>query len=151
MNAPVFETRKIGSVARGIVLAVAALALAACETDGTSPSAADAPKAQVASARPDAPAPRAESSKGESSKGEASRTEAAKPEAPKPEAPKTQAVKPTEPAADSEPMTHSRAARECWMKTEKSSAHLDLDRRADIVNKCIDEKMKAAAASAPKT
>ena len=28
---------------------------------------------------------------------------------------------------------------------------MDLDRRADIVNKCIDEKMKAAGAPAPKS
>ena len=56
-----------------------------------------------------------------------------------------------EPVADSEPMTHARAARECWMKTEKANAHADLDKRADLVNKCIDEKMKAAGAPAPKT
>jgi hypothetical protein len=44
------------------------------------------------------------------------------------------------PAAPAEPpMTHSRAAELCWMSTEKGS-----------VNKCIDEKMKAAPA-APKS
>jgi len=48
------------------------------------------------------------------------------------------------------PMTHQRAATECWMSTEKSSAGKDLDKRADYVTKCIDQKMKAAAA-APKT
>jgi hypothetical protein len=48
-------------------------------------------------------------------------------------------------------MTHARAARECWMKTEKANAHADIDKRADLVNKCIDEKMKAAGAPAPKT
>ncbi len=37
------------------------------------------------------------------------------------------------------------------MKTEKTSAHSDLDKRADLVNKCIDEKMKAGGAPAPKT
>jgi len=131
MNASIFETRKIISAARLAVLG-AALALAACETSGTGPTAADAPKAEVASAKPDAAAPKAE--------------------APKPESAKPQAAKPAEPAADSEPMTHSRAARECWMKTEKANAHTDLDKRADLVNKCIDEKMKAAAgAPAPKT
>jgi hypothetical protein len=78
-------------------------------------------------------------------KTESSKTEASKPEA------KPQAAKPAEPVADSEPMTHSRAARECWMKTEKANAHADLDKRADLVNKCIDEKMKAAGAPAPKT
>ena len=42
------------------------------------------------------------------------------------------------------PMTSTRAARECWMRTEKTSARENLDKRADVVNKCIDEKMKAA-------
>ena len=130
MNASIFETRKIISAARLAVLA-AALALAACETDGTGPTAAGAPKAEVASAKPDAAAPKAE--------------------APKSETSKPQAAKPAEPVADSEPMTHARAARECWMKTEKANAHTDLDKRADLVNKCIDEKMKAAGAPTPKT
>jgi hypothetical protein len=118
------------TTARFVVLAAAALALAACETDGTGPTAAGAPKAEVASAAP---------------KPESSKTEASKPEA------KPQAAKPAEPVADSEPMTHARAARECWMKTEKANAHADIDKRADLVNKCIDEKMKAAGAPAPKT
>ncbi|MFZ0110717.1 MAG: hypothetical protein WA445_05945 [Pseudolabrys sp.] len=48
-------------------------------------------------------------------------------------------------------MTHSRAARECWMRTEKGSAHENLDKRAELVNKCIDEKMKAAGAPSPRT
>ena len=33
---------------------------------------------------------------------------------------------------------------ECWMSTEKGHADIDLDKRADIVTQCIDEKMKAA-------
>jgi hypothetical protein len=45
------------------------------------------------------------------------------------------------------PMTHSRAAAECWMSTEKGRANMNLDRRADIVTKCIDDKMKAARAA----
>lgn len=49
-------------------------------------------------------------------------------------------------AAPEPPMTHSRAAQECWMKTEKGAAALGLDKRADIVTKCIDDKMKTAAA-----
>lgn len=54
-------------------------------------------------------------------------------------------------AAPERPMTHSRAATECWMKTEKAATKSDLDKRADIVTKCIDEKMKAAPApAAPK-
>jgi hypothetical protein len=103
-----------------------ALALAACQTDGASPSAADAPKAQAASARPE-------------------------PAAAKPETPPTQAVRPAAAVDDGEPMTRARAARECWMRTEKANPHQDLDKRADVVNKCIDDKLKAAGAAAPKT
>ncbi|MBX6329179.1 MAG: hypothetical protein IRY89_11445 [Pseudolabrys sp.] len=53
-----------------------------------------------------------------------------------------------EPAAkpEQEPMTHTRAARECWMATEKGRADMPLDKRADVVEKCIEQKMKAAAA-----
>ena len=129
MNASISNIRPYRTTARFVVLAAAVLALAACETDGTGPTAADAPKAEVASVKP---------------------AESSKPEVSKPE-PKPQAAKPAEPATDSEPMTHSRAARECWMKTEKTSAHADLDKRADLVNKCIDDKMKAAGMPAPKT
>ena len=66
-------------------------------------------------------------------------------QAPKP----AEAAKPAEPAKPEEPMTRARAARECWMKTEKGRADADLDKRADIVTKCIEDKMKAAGA--PKT
>ena len=52
---------------------------------------------------------------------------------------KEQPAKPAEP-----PMTHTRAAEECWMATEKGHADMNLDKRADVVDKCIDEKMKAA-------
>jgi hypothetical protein len=66
-------------------------------------------------------------------------TEAGQPAAPtKPEPPKPEP-----------PMTRSRAATECWMNTEKGSAGVNIDKRADTVTKCIDDKMKAAAA--PKT
>lgn len=139
MNISLPKSLTIITTARFVVLAAAAMALTACETDGTGPTAADAPKAEVASAKPDATAPKTESKK------ESSRADASKPDA------RSQATKPAEPVADSEPMTHARAARECWMKTEKTSAHADLDKRADLVNKCIDEKMKAAGAPAPKT
>jgi len=61
-----------------------------------------------------------------------------------------EASKPGEPPKVEPPMTRSRAATECWMKTEKGSAGANIDKRADIVTKCIDDKMKAAAA-APKT
>jgi hypothetical protein len=138
MTAFMSDNRPVFATARFMVFAAAALALAACETDGTGPTAADAPKAEVAST-----APKTESRT--ESKTETSKQEASKPEA------KPQAAKPAEPVADSEPMTHARAARECWMKTEKANAHADLDKRADLVNKCIDEKMKAAGAPAPKT
>lgn len=120
MNAPILGIRKTRPGARFVLFATCALALAACQTDGASPTASDAPKAEAASAKPDAAA--------------------AKP----------QAAKPAEPVAE-EPMTHTRAARECWMKTEKASAREDLDKRADVVNKCIDDKLKAAGAPPPKT
>src|SRR5450759_5589614 len=55
----------------------------------------------------------------------------------------TEAAKPVEP-----PMTHRRAAEQCWMATEKGSAALPLDKRADIVDKCIAQKMKATAGNA---
>jgi hypothetical protein len=55
---------------------------------------------------------------------------------------KTEPAKPPEP-----PMTRSRAAMECWMKTEKGRGDGDLDKRADVVNKCIDEKLKTVQAS----
>ena len=56
-----------------------------------------------------------------------------------------EAAKPPEP-----PMKRARAASECWMKTEKGRGDENLDKRADVVTKCIDDKMKAVAA-APKT
>ena len=59
-------------------------------------------------------------------------------------APQAEAAKP-EP-----PMTRTRAASECWMKTEKGQADNNLDKRADAVAKCIEDKMKTASA-APKT
>jgi hypothetical protein len=120
MTAPILEIRKTRPAAHFVLLATCALALAACQTDGASPTASDAPKAEVTSA-------------------------------PKPEAaaPKPQAAKPAEPVPE-EPMTRTRAARECWMKSEKASAREDLDKRADLVNKCIDQKMNAAGVPAPK-
>ena len=118
MNSLIFSTHKFIAAARFALFAACALTLAACETDGTGPSAADAPKAD-SHRQPDATRP--------------------------------QAAKPPEAVRDAEPMTRSRAARECWMRTEKGNAHEDLDKRADLVNKCIDDKMKAAGAPAPKT
>ena len=62
------------------------------------------------------------------------------------------------PAAQSaepkKPLTHSEAALACWMSLEKAPAKdLSLDKRADIVTKCINDKMNPGgqpAAAAPK-
>jgi hypothetical protein len=62
--------------------------------------------------------------------------------------PSSEAGKPAELPKVEPPMTRTRAAEQCWMKTEKGSASLNLDKRADVVAKCIEEKMKAAP---PKT
>jgi hypothetical protein len=59
--------------------------------------------------------------------------------------PAPEAAKPPEP-----PMTHARAATQCWMSIEKGSSGKDIDKRADVVTKCIDDKMKAAK-TAPAT
>ena len=125
MNNSVLMRRRFRSAANLAVLALA-LTLAACETDGTGPSAADAPKAQTASTAP-------------------------QPAAAKPETGPAQTARPAAPADDPEPMTHARAARECWMRTEKANPHQDLDKRADIVNRCIDDKLRAAGVTSPKT
>lgn len=50
-------------------------------------------------------------------------------------------------AAQAEPpMTHARAAEICWMSTEKGAGSMNLDKRADVVDKCIEDKMKGAPA-----
>ena len=46
------------------------------------------------------------------------------------------------------PMTRTRAAEQCWMSTEKGATSMSLDKRADVVNKCIEDKMKGGSASA---
>lgn len=72
--------------------------------------------------------------------------------APGPFAALTQPAKPPEAQGPQQPpMTRSRAAMECWMKTEKGRADENLDKRADVVTKCIDEKLKVAKPAAPKT
>jgi len=98
-----------------------ALMLSACQTDGAGPTAGDTPKPTGSWISPDT------------------------------DAPMMQASRPQAPAQVAEPMTRSRAARECWMRTEKGSARENLDKRADIGNKCIDEKMKAAGTGSPRT
>jgi hypothetical protein len=59
-----------------------------------------------------------------------------------------QAMNPAEKPAEP-PMTRARAASICWMSAEKSPASMSVDKRADIVTKCIDDKMKTAQAAAP--
>lgn len=49
-------------------------------------------------------------------------------------------------AAPKPPMTHSQAAEECWMGTEKSDARMNLDKRADVVDRCIKDKMNGSPA-----
>jgi hypothetical protein len=34
------------------------------------------------------------------------------------------------------------AAADCWKSTEKNYAKMNIDKRADIVTKCIDDKMR---------
>jgi hypothetical protein len=46
------------------------------------------------------------------------------------------------------PMTHEQAALECWMSTEHGRADLPLDKRADIVDKCINDKMSGKTPAA---
>jgi len=40
------------------------------------------------------------------------------------------------------PMTHRRASAECWMETEKTAQSMKLDKRVDVVNGCIEKKMR---------
>jgi len=58
----------------------------------------------------------------------------------------TQTAKAPEP-----PMTRTRAAEQCWMSTEKGATTMSLDKRADVVNKCIEDKMKGGSAGAEPT
>ena len=51
-------------------------------------------------------------------------------------------------AAPAEPMTHTKAAEECWMSTERTDASMNLDKRADIVTNCIRQKMGDTAPKA---
>ena len=44
-------------------------------------------------------------------------------------------------------LTRSDAAKQCWMAAEKGRKDLPLDKRADVVTKCIDDKLNAAEAS----
>ena len=50
------------------------------------------------------------------------------------------------------PLTHQEAALQCWMSVEKTHQTMALDQRADVVTKCINDKMNGAKqpAAAPK-
>jgi len=51
-------------------------------------------------------------------------------------------------AAPKPAMTHTQAALECWMATEHGRQDLPLDKRADIVDACIKDKMSGKAVPA---
>jgi hypothetical protein len=51
-------------------------------------------------------------------------------------------------AAPAKPLTHEEAALQCWMATEKPDRAMPLDKRADIVTKCIKDKMNPGHATA---
>ena len=68
---------------------------------------------------------------------------------------------PAAPSAQATPQeqpkpTRQEAALQCWMSVEKAHKDLSLDKRADIVTKCINDKMNGtqsppAAEAKPKT
>jgi len=65
--------------------------------------------------------------------------------------PAAQAAAPEAP----QPPSRQQAALQCWMSVDKTHPNMGLDQRADIVTKCINEKMnstaKAPAAAPPKS
>ena len=40
------------------------------------------------------------------------------------------------------PVTRERASAMCWMKYEQGRKDLPIDKRADLVNKCVDDALK---------
>lgn len=48
------------------------------------------------------------------------------------------------PADVPQPITRQQAALHCWMSIEKGRKDMPIDRRADVVTKCIDDKLKTA-------
>jgi hypothetical protein len=53
------------------------------------------------------------------------------------------------PQATAAPLqTHQQAAVDCWMATEKIAKSVSLDSRADLVSKCIADKMAGRNAAA---
>jgi hypothetical protein len=51
------------------------------------------------------------------------------------------------PQAAAAPMTHQEASLQCWMSTEKEASRMTLDKRADLVDACIERKMKGEPAA----
>ena len=45
------------------------------------------------------------------------------------------------------PMTHARAASECWSRIEKQRTVTNIDKRADLALKCIEDKLTAVQAA----
>ena len=48
------------------------------------------------------------------------------------------------PAVLSKPLTQQRASEECWWETEPGAKNLPLDKRAKVVDKCVQDKMSRA-------
>ena len=53
---------------------------------------------------------------------------------------------PPEASTEEGPFTITKAREQCWMKyeTEKAGRGLDLDKKAGLVQKCVDDKMNAS-------
>lgn len=43
---------------------------------------------------------------------------------------------------DDGPMTREKIASQCWMKAEANNVRLSLDKRAEIVDKCVNERLR---------
>ncbi len=56
------------------------------------------------------------------------------------------AVAPTTLGRAAAESARTRAARECWMMTEKTAKKMDLDHRVNLVNRCIEKKMRGLSA-----
>ena len=48
------------------------------------------------------------------------------------------------PAVLEKPLTQQRASEECWWETEPGAKSLPLDKRAKVVDKCVQDKMSRA-------
>jgi hypothetical protein len=58
-------------------------------------------------------------------------------------------AKPMAQAAPPAPPTRQEAAWQCWASVDKTHKDLSLDKRADIVSKCINDKMNPGPAPQP--